>query len=234
MKAILMAAGVGSRIGNHINQPKSTLPAGNSTIIGHTVDMLMKNGIDAHVVTGFMYECIHDALKGRKVTFHHNPFYKVTNSIASLWFARDVLFDDECILMMDADVYWGQDLLDLLLASEHDIAFLADPLTAAKGDLCFRTENGRIMEASKTIPPEHRNYESAGVAKVRNSVLPAFRKYLEEMILAEDYGSWWQQVIYKHLDVLPAYVVDIRKRFWAEVDCIEDHHKLQNSLLGKE
>lgn len=42
------------------------------------------------VVLGFQYQLIMDLL-GDKCNFIVNPFYKVTNSIASLWFAGEVL-----------------------------------------------------------------------------------------------------------------------------------------------
>lgn len=40
---------------------------------------------------------IRDVLEGQ-VSFFYNPFYDVTNSIASAWFARDFLEGDDLLI----------------------------------------------------------------------------------------------------------------------------------------
>ncbi|MEG1408031.1 MAG: NTP transferase domain-containing protein, partial [Ruthenibacterium sp.] len=92
MKAILLAAGVGSRISNAIGQlPKSMLEVNGHPIIVHTVELLQKNHIEVIIITGFKHHVIETALKNHKVKVYYNPFFKVTNSIGSLWYARDEL-----------------------------------------------------------------------------------------------------------------------------------------------
>ena len=104
MRAILMAAGVGSRMGGSIAQPKSTLNVGYTTIIAHTVDMLMANGIDVSIVVGYRKEMIYEALSGRKVRFFLNPFYRATNSSASLWFARELIDGSDDVIFINAEI----------------------------------------------------------------------------------------------------------------------------------
>ena len=46
MKAIIMAAGVGSRLSEAPHNPKCTLPIGpGESIISHTMDILRKRGV---------------------------------------------------------------------------------------------------------------------------------------------------------------------------------------------
>ena len=56
MKAILMAAGVGSRISRSVNKPKSTLDVGGLPLITRTVDMLIDHGVEVSVVVGFKHK----------------------------------------------------------------------------------------------------------------------------------------------------------------------------------
>ncbi|MDR2846102.1 MAG: phosphocholine cytidylyltransferase family protein [Candidatus Methanoplasma sp.] len=226
MKAILMAAGVGSRISRTINRPKSTLAIGGTTIIRHTVEMLEANGIDVHVVTGFMYEDVHAALEGCNVTFHHNPFFKDTNSIASLWFARDVMDTDEDMLLMNADVFWEQNILDILLSDEHDVTMLGDISRAKDGDYFFRTENDLIVEYGKELPPGRRSCEYVGIAKIGSSAVPDFRDHLVELVMQGRYGLWWENALYEYKDKTPIFVRTIDGNFWAEVDYIEDYNRI--------
>ena len=86
MRAILLAAGVGSRISSEIGQiPKSLVDVNGRPLIVHTVELLQKNHIEVTIVTGFKYKMIEDALKDYQVDFYYNPFYRVTNSIGRLW-----------------------------------------------------------------------------------------------------------------------------------------------------
>ena len=99
MRAILLAAGKGTRISRMIEPiPKCTLPIKDVPLIRHTVEMLTEKGMDITVCVGYKKEHIYEALKGMKVDYVYNPFYDVTNSIASLWFAKQYL-EGELLIM---------------------------------------------------------------------------------------------------------------------------------------
>lgn len=74
MRAVIMAAGMGRRMNNSIEMPKSILPVGETTIIRHTVKMLTDNGISTAVVVGYRKNDIYSALQGLPVTYYFNPF----------------------------------------------------------------------------------------------------------------------------------------------------------------
>jgi choline kinase len=65
VKAIIMAAGVGSRL-KEINgdRPKCLIEAGGVTLISRSVSLLQSRGItDITVITGYKSELIHDELR---------------------------------------------------------------------------------------------------------------------------------------------------------------------------
>ena len=95
MKAILLAAGRGTRISRMVQDvPKSTLPINGLPLIRHTVRMLLDEGMEVIVCVGYRRDDVENALKGLDVKYYNNPFYDVTNSIASLWFAKNEIDDD--------------------------------------------------------------------------------------------------------------------------------------------
>ena len=106
MKAILMAAGVGSRLSRAVRKPKCVLDVNGTPLVRHTVEMLLEHNISVAVVVGYQREMVYEALKGLDVKYYFNPFYKVTNSMASLWFARDFIDESEDIILGNADVFW--------------------------------------------------------------------------------------------------------------------------------
>lgn len=226
MKAILMAAGMGTRISSETNEPKSLLDIGNGPLLHHTISLLRRNGIDVSVCLGFKGDLIRKALQDTPVTFYENPFYKVTNSIASLWFAREELRDDEDILLANADVFWQQDVLDQLLEEPGDVTLLADSSRRLSGDYFFHCEDGLLKSYGKEMPEEERTSEYVGIAMIRKEMIPAFRKRMEELVDKGDYQLWWENTLYSMIQERPIPVKDIAGHYWSEIDVLEDYENI--------
>lgn len=230
MKAILMAAGYGGRISQFTNEPKSLLKINNKTIIRHTVEMLLKNNISVTVIVGFKYDLIFKELEGLNVKFYYNPFYRVTNSIGSLWFAKDELDTDEDIIFGNADVYWGQDILDNLLEDLNETVMLGDKTRALIGDYFFGCKKGKIEKYGKELIPEERTCEYVGLARIKNSFMNTFKKQVEILVSNGEYNLWWENALYTIADKYPIYVQDVDGKFWAEVDYIEDYERIKKEI----
>lgn len=228
MKAILLAAGRGTRISRTVNIPKSTLPIGDMTIIEHSVDLFKKNGIDVVVVTGFMRTNIEKALENYDVKFYYNPFFSVTNSAGSLWMAESELNDD--VIIGNADVYWEQPVLDILLNSKKDVDILADKSRAEIGDYFFKTENEYIVGYGKELKHGERDCEYVGLCKISKNVIDIFRKHLEDLMVNERYDKWWENALYDYKEEMPIHVSDVGDLFWSEVDYYADYECILNYL----
>lgn len=147
--AILMAAGSGRRISRKINRYcKCTLDIGGIPLIRYTVQMLIEKGINVHIVVGYDAERVIGALEGLNVTFHKNIFYSITNSLVSLWFAREAL-QGKMVILGNADVYWERILLEKLLCEQRDNVMLCDSSRVESGDYLFRVEEGRLLDSGK-------------------------------------------------------------------------------------
>ena len=230
MKAILMAAGMGTRISQKTNQPKSLLKVGTTSIIRHTVEMLQKNNIDVSVVLGFKSDLIVNELLDLNVHFYINPFFRVTNSIASLWFARNELKTNDDIIFANADVYWEEDILDLLKCSDKDVVMLGDKTRIEVGDYFFKCKNDKIVDYGKELDLNNRSCEYVGIARISKEFMPEFIENLEYLIKTEDYNLWWENILYSLSDTKDIHVKDVEGRFWGEVDTIEDYERVLNHL----
>lgn len=200
MKAFLLAAGVGNRISRMIkNVPKSTLPINDKPLIRITAEMLLGMGMEIVVVVGYQKEKIFEALDGLDVTYYTNPFYKLTNSIASLWFAKDELEGD--VLIMNADVFVSEKILRGILADTRDNVMAIDVTRTKTGDYFFSTtESGIIRKYGKDIPLQERDCEYVGMAKVASVFTPRFKERLEALIDGQQYNFWWENVLYSFAD----------------------------------
>ncbi len=226
MKAFLCAAGRGTRISKAFpNRAKCTLDVGGMPLIRRTVQMLREREIEVTIIVGYRHEDIRAALNGLEVRYVYNPFFDVTNSIGSLWMAREGLTEEDT-LIANADVFWSPGLLDLLLKDPMENCMLADQTRAADGDFFFLEENGMLVRYGKELKPEERNTEYVGITFLRRDFVPVFRKRLEDMVSRQEHGVWWENVLYSMIGERPVYVRDVEGLFWAEVDFIEDYQRI--------
>ena len=128
MRALLLAAGKGTRISRYLSgNPKCTVDIGGERLICYTLDLLKRKGItETALVLGYKADVIRETVKGHEVSFYYNPFYDVTNSIASAWFARDFFKDTDDLLIMNADVFLEEGVLDDMMGTELSPVLFAD------------------------------------------------------------------------------------------------------------
>ena len=137
MKVLILAAGRGTRISRYLSgKPKCTVDiGGGQCLIEYTIDLLHSRGIqDIGIVLGYEAQVIREVLADKGVSFFYNPFYDVTNSIASAWFAKEFLTGDD-LLIMNGDVYLEEKLLDRILAQGRSpVMFAPRRSTSRIGD----------------------------------------------------------------------------------------------------
>lgn len=231
MKAVLLAAGRGTRIARNVEMvPKSTLPVDGVPLIRSSVSLLQSEGLECVVCTGYCEDKIRDALRGLdSITYCYNPFYDITNSLASLWFARNELDDD--LLVLNADVFFSKEILELLIDDKRSPVMAIDYSRTEEGDYFFYTAlDGRIEKYGKGLPLEQRTCEYVGMAKIGRDFLPHFTRRMEEMICRQQHDAWWENILYSYTDMheKDIYTVDVGGRFWAEIDYFDDYERIIN------
>ena len=235
MRAVLLAAGVGSRISREVKKPKSLLDIGNGEVLlRYTVKMLRRHGIDVTIVVGFQKELFYEALKDLEVTFVENPFYRVSNSIASLWFAKEQLDCGEDYLFGNADVFLEDEILERIMESKEDITMLADYRKIETGDYFFHCEDGLVRKYGKELPVSERTCEYVGFAKVGRGYMPHFVEVMRQMVDAEQYGTWWETILFSHCAEFPIHTLDVAPYFWSEIDYIEEYERIVDYVRGKQ
>lgn len=231
MKAILLAAGRGTRISRIIKEiPKSTLPINGEPLIRRSVSMLLDRGIKPIVCVGYCKEKIYEALEGLDVEYYYNPFYDVTNSIASLWFARESLTEDTIVL--NADVYFTKEILDIIISDKKELSLMVDKSRTEEGDFFLKIENGYITRYGKELPLEERSCEYVGIGKIRKSFVPEFKNTLIDLVNKQQHHLWWENIIYSLIEKKKINTIDVGGIFWSEIDYFDDYERILN-YIGK-
>ena len=228
MKALLLAAGRGTRISRYLDgNPKCTVELGNGQrLIEYTIDILKKKGVtEIALATGYRHQVIEKILAKSAVEFFYNPFYDVTNSIASLWFAKDFLGNDD-ILIMNADVFAEERVYDRLLNCTKNPVLAFDSSRKEEADYKFFCPNGTIEKYGKELKGDDISGEYVGVAILRKDYINKFLIKMEDMIETQKHGQWWENILYELSATEDIYVEDVNGMFWAEVDYIEDYERI--------
>lgn len=232
MKALLLAAGRGTRISRYLDgNPKCTVELGNGQkLIEYTIQLLRKKGIqDIALATGYRHHVIEGLLSDSNVNFYYNPFYDVTNSIASMWFSKCFLSDDD-ILIMNADVFAEESVYDCLLSCNKNPVLAFDSSRKEEADYKFYCPNGVVEKYGKELVGDEITGEYVGFAILRKGFISHFTNKMDEMIQMQKHGLWWENVLYEMSASENVYVEDISGQFWAEVDYIEDYNRIKEHI----
>lgn len=224
MKYIFLVAGKGSRLNPLTSDmPKSMFKLGqDTTLIKRMINLIRKHDRDADivVVTGHKHKSIEQSLTD--VTFINNPFYEVTNSIASLWFAREHL-DTENVVLIDGDIVMSDKLVGEVVCKKTERPLvLLDSSISQDGDYNVQIAGERVLVMSKEL--DHYFGEYAGITKLDRKSALVMRTEIESMVDGGYYDQWYENALVQMIfrDDFELFYTDISAYEWTEVDNVSD------------
>ena len=236
MKYIFLVAGKGSRLHPLTSDmPKSMFKLGqDTTLIKRMTNLIRRYDKDADivVVTGHKHKTIEEELE--EVTFINNPFYEVTNSIASLWFAGEHL-DTDNVVLIDGDIVMSEDLIrDVVCRPVERACVLLDSSISKNGDYNVQVAGERVLVMSKELDDYYGEY--AGITKLDRQSALAMRSEIENMIDAGYYDQWYENAIVQMIfrDDFELFYTDISEYDWTEVDDVSDLIHAKNIHMNEQ
>ena len=190
MKAILIAAGEGSRMGALTkNLPKPLVDVNGSSIIERQLALLRKNSIlDIVIITGPYSEKFDFA----NVNYVNDKNFKEHDQLGSLMCAKDNLDDDVIILF--ADIIFEESILEQILESKHDVTIAVDmnwkELYRNRKNNSFSDadkviiENGKATRIFKKMKENDKNFtigEFIGLMKLSQNGAKQFKEEYEKL-----------------------------------------------------
>ena len=129
MHAIILAAGVGRRLGEYGDNPKCLLEFGGKTLLERHISNLLADDVaGVTLCVGYRRALIEAKIREADygiVNTVVNEQYR-QGSIVSLWSTRETLRSGQDIILMDADVLYSNELLRILSRSPIKNRFLCD------------------------------------------------------------------------------------------------------------
>ena len=159
MRALILAAGMGKRMGAETPSPKVLLEFAGKTPLARHLENLRRGGVEDIVIgIGYRAEAIQAELSrlgaGSTVRTVLNEEYD-EGSVVTLWTLRDELARGGDVLIMDADVLYDHRLLVRLLDTRHPTCFLLDrEIEPGEEPVKICVRDWRMVEFRKQVDPD--------------------------------------------------------------------------------
>ena len=226
MKIVILAAGIGSRLGNPFPKPLTVLKNGKSIMESQIDNITSKYDIDdINVVIGFKKDLIMERFP--ELTYIYNPFFDQTNTSKSLLRALKK-YRKNSVLWFNGDVVFDAKLFEILQPfMDSNSSFVAvNTSKVADEEVKYTLKDGYINELSKTV--KNGLGEAVGINFISSNDIQAFINRLEECDV-NDYFERGLELAIEN-DNLKVLAVDISKYDCMEIDFIEDLENV-NKLL---
>ena len=235
MRAIILAAGKGSRLnGNAEETPKCLVKLGGTTLVERQIAVLQDAGIDdIAIVVGCQAEEVRRTC-GYDFSYVENARYAQTNSLYSLWMARALLY--EGFVVLNCDVLFHPVLLDDLLGARHEDALLiayrgAEEPAFGEEEMKVRVRGGRVVDMSKEMDPQDADGENLGIVKFGARGAALLVEILERRVAAGGLRDWAPRAFRDFAQVRPLHAIGTRGYPWIEIDFPEDYRRAVREIL---
>ena len=242
MKALILAAGDGGRMGNSTkNEPKPLIKLLGLSLIERVILTAKQAGIDEFVIViGYLGEKVEEKLGdgnryGVKIAYIENREWQRENGISVLK-AKELLNKDFILLMSD-HILDDRILRELINYDARSSVVLAiDRLTPQQGDTRVLEREGRIIDIGKNI--EESNCIDTGIflcsPKIFSYVEKAVKEGKTELAAGIAKAAQTRDAQVFDITQINSYVPSMRKEmeaFWIDIDTKEDLIKAKKILI---
>lgn len=233
-KAIILAAGIGSRLYPLTQEyPKSLVKVNGREILDYQIQGYLKSGIneeDIYIVTGYKHEMIAEYLSNKysKVNEIYSSDYLTTNNMYSLYLGLNAIKDDfnniSNLFINNADCLYDEDLMKEFVNSEYESAIAVEVGTYIEESMkvIIRDDNS-LVNIAKTIKKNESYGVSVDLYKYsRATVIQLYEIVKDYIEVQKDLKQWTEVAFPKLFETEKVFPFDIKHKKWVEVDNNDD------------
>ena len=237
MKAIILAAGKGTRLNGVDLKPKCLFEVGGRTLLDRQLSALSDAGIDdVTLVLGFEAERIQRRCPPH-VSFVINSRFGETSSLYSLWLAKEHLANG--FVVLNCDVLFHPVLLRRLLSAPFEDALLIDLVDKQNNQLGdeemkVKLSEGRVVDIRKDLNPAESDGENVGVVKFSAAGANRLIDMMDALILrGTGERDWAPRAFREYALRYPLHAISTGDHPWIEIDFPADYQRAQEEILPR-
>lgn len=240
MQALILAAGMGKRLGKYTSDnTKCMLNINGKTLIERAIEALLDAGINKLIlVIGYkgsnvekylLHECKNPKIKNMELIFINNPIYDKTNNIYSLFLAVDELAKEDTILL-ESDLIYDPKLIKRIVKSpSKNLVSVAKYQQWMDGTVVKLGENNSVLEfiEKKNFNYNEINsyYKTVNIYKFSKEFInKEFIPFLNAYIQSYGENEYYELVlkIIAHISRSSLKALDVSDLSWYEIDDSQD------------
>ena len=235
MQAIILAAGMGKRLGEKTrNNTKCMLEVNGIRLIDRALESLKEAGISRVIlVIGYkganVKEYVGEDFKGMPVVYVENDVYDKTNNIYSLYLARDFMCEEDTLLL-ESDIIFESRVLQRILDDPYPNLALVDKYESwMDGTVVTLDEDRKIkrfIDKSGFRYDEIKSYyKTVNIYKFSKEFSARYYvPFLKAYCTALGDNEYYEQVlrVILHLHDAPIRALPLSGEIWYEIDDIQD------------
>ncbi len=235
MQAIILAAGMGKRLGEYTqDNTKCMLVVNGVRLIDRTLDALLSVGVSRVVlVIGYKGQNVRNYVgnnyKGVPIEYVENHIYDKTNNIHSLFLAKDYLMSEDTLLL-ESDSIFDSSVVQKLVDDPNPNLALVDKYESwMDGTVVTLDDERRIL---RIIDKEHFRYEeindyykTVNIYKFSKDFSSKYYvPFLTAYSTALGNNEYYEQVlrVILHLRNAPLKALPLNGELWYEIDDVQD------------
>ncbi|MBR5206431.1 MAG: aminotransferase class I/II-fold pyridoxal phosphate-dependent enzyme [Alistipes sp.] len=235
MQAIILAAGMGRRLGELTgDNTKCMLEVNNVRLIDRTLECLTNYHLSRIVlVIGYKGENVKHYVgnnyKGIDIVYVENPIYDKTNNIYSLYLAKDYLLEEDTILL-ESDLIYEPAVIERIIENDYPNLALVDKYESWMDGtvVTLNAENkisNFISKRDFNYMDIDKYYKTVNIYKFSKEFSAThYVPFLEAYSLALGNNAYYEQVlrVITLLDDSPLKALPLNGEKWYEIDDIQD------------
>ena len=235
MQAIILAAGMGKRLGEYTHDnTKCMLEVNGIKLIDRALACLHDIGVSRVIlVVGYKGQNVKDYVgtdyKGTPVVYVENPIYDKTNNIYSLYLAKDYMLEEDTLLL-ESDLIYEPAVVRKLLSDDYPNIALVDKYESwMDGTVVTLDADSRI---TRFIDKSHFKFEeiksyykTVNIYKFSKEFSSKYYvPFLAAYSTALGNNEYYEQVlrVILHLYDAPLKAVPLSGEVWYEIDDVQD------------
>ena len=225
--AILMAAGLGTRMRPITNEiPKPLVKVNGLSIIETMIMGLQQGGVEQiYIITGYLAHQV-DILQSKYKNIHliQNEEYMQINNISSIYAARNILGTADCFIC-ESDIY----VMDYSIFNTMPLqsCYYGKWVSGYSDDWVFDIdENKRI---TKIHLQGCNQYNMTGVCFLKKRDAKTLALAINNTYGTPGYETmFWDEVLSKNLDKISMGIKEVQSKQLMEIDTIEELQQINN------